>query len=139
VPFNLSDPDGYFDFIADLRWLDQEIGGLGDGPRALTIGLWLPSARGHSVGEEIAQLDLDARRIAAWRAQPMSRHLRRRGLPFVEELYSRGLVDSPFLFPQLFEPITPSEGGLEVTQAISGSSLDIDFNAVGLVVGLLAS
>jgi hypothetical protein len=39
--------------------------------------------------------------------------------------------------PPALEPIDASEGGLEVLRARQGDSLDIDFQAIGLVLGML--
>lgn len=136
VPFNLSEPDEYFSFLAELSQIQRSIGEA-DLPRSegFVVSLWIPSARASRVASEVAQLDDDARRVAAW--QPRLSPGRPRRPPFfIEDLFDLGLVGGPLILAPLSEPIRPAEGGLEVTRAERGASVDIDFEAVGLVLGM---
>ena len=109
----------------------------------LSVGLWIPSVRADTVATELGGLDFDMRRAAAW--QPWASPDFRRRLPpplrfYLEEIWEgMGYLGWPWPLtgPPVLEPIDASEGGLAVLGARQGDSLDIDFQAIGLVLGML--
>lgn len=105
------------------------------------VQLWVPVVSASSVGAEIVDLDADMRRAAAWLVwAPL------RGLPVPPWLLRERLEGWPIEFPGWLpplrslvpDPISSDDGGLELVRARQGQSLEIDLEAVGFVLGMLA-
>lgn len=143
MPFDLSDPDGYFAFLGQLQEVAGKAPESGMSTEGVTVNLWIPSAAASTVASELSELDMDARRVAAWQPRMTPQLLRRLGRPpfFFEALYDLGLPPGglPLVFPPVLmpEPLRPEEGRFEVQRAVQGSSLEIDLVGIGLVVQIL--
>jgi hypothetical protein len=143
VALNLRDPNDYFEFVRRVGRIGYEVS-TGDMSRAeLSVGLWIPSVRADAVAAELGGLDLDMRRAAAWQPWASPDYMRRLPPPlryYLEESWEgMGYLGWPWPLMGLptLEPIDASEGGLDVLAARQGDSLDIDFQAIGLVLGML--
>ncbi len=139
MALNLRDPDDYFSFLRHLGRIDAGLSDLDMPQTGVGVALWIPSVRADEVANEIAGLETDMRSAAAVVPWVSPRYRRRLHPRYFEELWEFGYPGGPWPFMQtpLSQPIDATEGGLEVVRATQGDSLDIDFQAIGLVLGML--
>lgn len=136
---NLRDPDDYFSFLRRIGRLNDELSSRDIAETRVDVGLWTPSVRADTVAQEIGNLDTDMRLAAALPTWGSSHYGRRFPRPFLEEFWEFGYLGSlwAFIATPIGQPVEASEGGLEVVRATQGDSINIDFQAIGLVLGML--